>query len=117
MTIASNQPPQEPATYWIGTMVSNRAEFVSGYDEFGSPIYIDPTAVYFKYTPYGQSEVVKRYGSDIEVIRVSAGIYTIELNTTGGPVGRWKTRWVSTGAGPGAVERYFEVRRSMQASP
>ncbi len=117
MTQASNQPPQEPASYWIGTSVTNQVEFIASYDDLGDPVYVDPTNVYFKYTPHGLSELALTYGVDAALVRVSAGIYTVVLDTTSQPTGRWKVRWVSTGSAPGAIERYFEVRKSMQASP
>lgn len=88
-----------------------------GYDSLGAPIYVDPTNVYFKYTPPVGSEIVLTYGVDAALVRVSLGIYTVVIDTTGQPTGRWKVRWVSTGSNPGAIERYFEVRKSMQGMP
>lgn len=117
MTQASNQPPQEVSTYWIGTSVTNQVEFITGYTAVGAPIYIDPTNVYFKYTPPVGSELVLAYGVDAALVRLALGIYVVVLDTTSQPTGRWKVRWVSTGAAPGAIERYFEVRKSMQAMP
>lgn len=120
MSTPSNTPPQDPQTYIIGTVVTCQCIFANGYDSLGQPNYIDPGAVFFKYTPYRQPEVVLTYGTDVELARIGIGIYQVQLDTTGGPVGRWRERWVSTGvsnSGAGAIERYFEVAGSALPSP
>jgi hypothetical protein len=117
MTTASNTPPQDPQTYIIGTVVTCQCIFANGYDALGAPVYVDPGAVYFKYKPFGLGEVVLTYGVDAALVRISAGIYKVLLDTTGGPVGRWRERWVSTGNGAGAIERYFDVAASALPYP
>lgn len=112
MTAATNTPPQEPATYWTGEHVVCECTFT-----LRSGALVDPTAVFFKYTPPGLTEVVLTYTGSGPLVRVSTGLYQVDLDTTGITTGRWRERWLSTGNGAGAIERYFEVKPSMQASP
>ena len=56
------------------------------------------------------SETAYTYGTDAEVVKDSTGTYHIDVTPNHG--GRWFYRWVSTGAGAGAVEGDFNVQRS-----
>jgi hypothetical protein len=73
---------------------------------------IDPDVVGVKYRPPGAPEVTKIYGTDVEVVKDSAGHYHIDVDTS--PVvdvttghGVWRYRWYSTGNGQAAGELQF----------
>ncbi len=68
----------------------------------------DPGSTYFSYeTPDG---TVREYifGTNAEIVRVSQGIYTVDLDTTGKP-GTWHYRFFSTGTGKTARQSQFHV--------
>ena len=59
---------------------------------------VDPSTVTLTYVPGTSSTPVTwTYGGTGSIVRVSAGVYTAELDTTGQP-GQWKVKWHGTGA-------------------
>ena len=72
----------------------------------------DPTGVRFVFeTPAAQvTEYV--YGTDVQVVKDSTGIYHVNLDTTDKP-GTWKYRFYSTGTGQSAAQAKFKVTRAV----
>jgi len=70
--------------------------------------YQDPTTVKFVFEPPGAAAVEYTYLTDSQIVRVSAGIYTVDLDTTDKP-GTWYYRFYSTGTGKAAEQNQFHV--------
>lgn len=47
------------------------------------------------------------------IVNNGTGIFYLDLDTTGGPAGRWTYRWVTTGTAAGAAEGEFIVKKSL----
>ena len=65
----------------------------------------DPNTITVKYKPPGQSVVTKVYGTDIEVVRDSAGNFHIDLLVS--LAGEWQYRWEGTGTVTAAAQNSF----------
>lgn len=74
-------------------------------------VLTDPTTITAKYQKPDGTEVSKIYGTDVEVVKVSAGEYYIDIDVTA--AGTWYARWNGTGACVAAIERSF-VAKSTQ---
>lgn len=76
-------------------------------DEDGTPTNPDTVTFSFK---NGDAGVWTNwvYGVDVQVVRVSTGVYTIDLDTTDLP-GRWIVIMVGTGAAEAAEQDEFDV--------
>lgn len=92
-------------TYDKGDLVRNTGTWT---DAAGAAV--DPTTVVFKYTDPGGVTMTLTYSTDPEVVRSSTGIYYVDVSID--EVGRWITRWESTGTGQAAGEGEFYIRRS-----
>lgn len=70
---------------------------------------VDPTLVKVKYKdPSGNSTAWLVYGTDVEVTRPAAGVYSIRIGVD--EAGLWRVRWESTGTYASAIEDQFYVR-------
>lgn len=59
---------------------------------------VDPTSVTLTVIPgSGAAPVVHVYGVGGFITKVSTGVYSAELDTTGAP-GRWSVKWIGTDA-------------------
>lgn len=94
-------------TYTEGELVKCTGTFT---DEDG--VAQDPTGVRFvQENPTGAStEYV--FGTDIEVVKDSTGVYHVNVDTTGHP-GTWKYRFYGTGTGQAAGQLKFKVMRAV----
>ena len=91
---------QLPQPLWAGTAITTTCVF-------SVPVYgeapadwppVDPSTVQLIYIPgTGASPVTWTYGGVGSIVRVSEGVYSAELNTSGTD-GRWQVKWVGTGA-------------------
>lgn len=63
---------------------------------------VDPAVVHFQLQVPGQPGITYTYGVDVQVVRDSAGVYHIDLDTTPA-AGLWTGRWYSTGTGQASV--------------
>lgn len=91
------------ATYDKGDTVRLQAEFVSG----TSGAYSDPTEVTVKHKDPSANTTILTFSGG-EVIKVSTGIYTVDLAID--EVGTWYWRAEGTVSPAAAAERSFEVR-------
>lgn len=71
----------------------------------------DPTTLTFTLQGPNGVETTYTYGTDVELVKSSAGDYYVDVTPTNG--GRWFYRWLATGTAGGAREGSFVV----QASP
>lgn len=87
----------------VNDVVISQRSFAAG------GLSIDPTTVKVKYKdPSGNSTTWLTYGVDGEVLRPSAGVYSIRIGVD--EAGLWRVRWESTGTYASAVEDQFYVR-------
>lgn len=69
----------------------------------------NPTVVKISITTPAGDTTEYVYGTNVELIRSSTGIYYINVNTTDKP-GRWRYRWWSTGTGQASSSnKIFDV--------
>lgn len=87
----------------IGDVVRCRGTFT----DIGNTA-IDPTSVYFKIKDPSGTITTYTYGSSVELIKDSTGVYYIDIRATS--AGRWQYRYYSTGTGEAAEERDFFVK-------
>jgi len=94
-------------TYTEGELIKCTGTFT---DE--ASVVQDPTGVRFVFeTPAGVvTEYV--YGTDVEVVKDSTGVYHVNLDTTDKP-GTWKYRFYGTGTGQSAGQNKFKVMRAV----
>ena len=87
-----------PQTY-VGNAVTSYVTFtnpVAGQDPSDWPP-VDPSTVTLVFVPgTGQAEITWTYGGTGSIVKVSTGVYSAELTTTG--PGAWRAKWVGTGA-------------------
>ena len=69
----------------------------------------DPTTVTVKYEKPGPPPVVttKIYGTDVEVVKDSTGVYHIDISLD--QSGSWRYRWIGTGDVEAAAQSTFSV--------
>ena len=77
-----------------------------------SDALIDPTSVSFQYKSAKTGTLVELlYGTDAALVRVSLGVYRVDIDTT--PAGGvWLWRFFSLGTGQGAMDGTFFVYQS-----
>lgn len=75
-----------------------------------SGVLADPTTVTVKIKKGDGSIVTKLFGTDVEVVKDSAGIYHIDIDTD--MSGTWTVRGEGTGAVKAAIEQRFKVKES-----
>ena len=68
---------------------------------------VDPTVVLFKVKSPAGTTTTYTYGTDVEVVRDSAGVYHVDVD--GNAAGQWYYRVYSTGTGQAAEEGRFSV--------
>lgn len=89
-----------PNPLYAGNAITTGVTFtnpVAGEDPSAWPP-VDPTAVTLTYVAGdGATPVIWTYGGTGSITKVSTGIYTAELDTTG-TTGAWRVKWVGTGA-------------------
>ena len=86
--------------YPLGNLVRLIGEFrVSG-------TYFDPTLVYVALQKDG-SKLTFAYGTDVEVLRLSDGVYALDVIAD--RVGLYTYLWFSSGTGQSASQKNFEV--------
>lgn len=91
-------------SYDVGDLVKLTATFTT------AGVAADPTAVSVKYKNPAGTTTTKVYGTDVEVVKSSTGIYYIYVSAA--TEGRWYYRWYSTGTGQAAGESYFDVAQT-----
>lgn len=76
----------------------------------------DPTGLEVIVHQPDSTQTTYVYGVDDRVVRASAGVYSIDVETpssnSSASVGRWFVRWHGTGENAGAGEAWFDVERS-----
>jgi hypothetical protein len=92
-----------PNSYDVGDVVRCTGTFT---DADGN--VVDPTAVTFKFEDPSGNETSYVYGTDPEVVRVSQGVYRVDVTID--ESGIWYYRFVSTGTGAAASEEFFKIR-------
>jgi len=71
---------------------------------------VDPSALTVKYgLVEDATPVVKVFGADVEVVKVSVGIYQITIDCP--DAGRWATLWEPSGTYKGSLAQYWSVDR------
>lgn len=95
-------------TYDVGDSI--RPTFT--FDKLISAVWVptDPTTITVKYKNPAGTIATLVYGTDIQVVRSSAGVYYFDLTFT--THGQWWYRAVGTGAVETSIERYVNVRDS-----
>jgi uncharacterized protein YfaS (alpha-2-macroglobulin family) len=73
-------------------------------------VELDPTTVTFKVENPSGVQTIYVYGTNVELIRDSTGVYHVDVNAN--TVGTWLYRFESTGTGQAAQEGTFRVRKS-----
>jgi hypothetical protein len=74
-------------------------------------VLVDPDALFFKYKgPSDEAETLWTYLTDVELEKVSTGIYTATIPTD--EAGTWIWKFYTTGALLAAEEGSFTVERS-----
>jgi hypothetical protein len=91
-------------TYDVGDKVRVTVNFTDN----GSPI--DPTTVVFKWKSPAGTITTKTYGTDVEVVKTSTGVYYSDI--TPASAGKYDYRFAGTGAVVAASEGLFYVRPS-----
>lgn len=71
---------------------------------------IDPAAVFFQVKNPSGVVTAYTYGTDVELVKVSTGIYYVDVDAN--MSGTWWYRLYSTGSGQAADERSFTVAAS-----
>ena len=79
-------------TFMAGGLVTSTATFTAT----STGLATDPTTITLKYLPGSGSAVTIIY-PDARITRVSTGVYSAELDTTG-KTGTWTADWTGTGA-------------------
>ena len=72
----------------------------------------DPATVTFVFETPAAVVTDYVYGTDVEVVKDSTGVYHVNLDTTNQP-GTWKYRFFSTGNGQTAAQAKFKVTRAV----
>jgi hypothetical protein len=70
----------------------------------------DPTTITAKILKGDGVALTKLFGTDVEVVKESTGIYHIDIVTD--VHGVWTIRWEGTGTVKAAIEQRFNVKRS-----
>lgn len=71
----------------------------------------DPTAVFFSFfSPSDDEATTYEYSQDAQLVRVSTGVYYVDLDCD--EAGPWRFRFYATGTGQAAGESYFTVKES-----
>lgn len=100
-----------PTPTWAGTAVTTSVQFynpVVGEPQSEWPL-VDPSTVELVYVAgTGASPVTWTYGGTGSIVRVSLGIYSAELATTG-TSGPWQVKWVGTGGCAAVTILGFEI--------
>lgn len=86
--------------YDVGDLVRVTATF----DDGG----IDPTAVQAKVRQPSGTVTTYVYGTNLELVKSSTGIYTIDVDVDA--AGTWRIRFESTGSGQAAEDHEFYAR-------
>ena len=74
-------------------------------------VKVNPTTVKFKYLdPNSRTPVTLTYGTDTALVRVSTGVYRVDLTLN--EVGVWHARWEATGNYISAEEFSIQVAPS-----
>ena len=73
-------------------------------------VITDPTGVIVRYRDPTGVIVVKTYGTDVEVVKVSTGIYYLDV--VANVSGEWTYRWEGSGACVAVTEDSFYVEPS-----
>jgi hypothetical protein len=77
-------------------------------DPLNSDAAVDPTALTVNIRDPSGNVESKVYGTDLEVVRSSTGVYYIDVNLD--EPGRWWARWVATGTGQCVGEQHWKVK-------
>jgi hypothetical protein len=100
-----------PNPTWAGTAITAAVEFynpVVGEPQSEWPL-VDPTTVTLTFIAgLGAEPVTWTYGGFGSIVRVSTGIYSAELSTTG-TSGTWQTKWTGSGSCAAVVIMGFPV--------
>lgn len=92
---------------WMaGSLVTSTATFVST----ATGTAADPTTIVLKYLEPGSGVQTVTY-PDAFITRVSAGVYSAELDTTSLP-GAWTVEWIGTGAVQAIAASSWTVTRA-----
>ncbi len=70
----------------------------------------DPTGLTFQLMQPDGTETTETYPADGEPIRDSIGVFHVDKTLSN--VGKYRYRWVASGAVIGAVEKVFDVKAS-----
>ena len=90
--------------YWAGNLIKFTATFLN----MDTLEPIDPTAVEFAYRVGGGTPTRYLYGTDVALVRVGAGIYQIQIDSSN-QVGQWSYIWASHGTGQATLSRAIIV--------
>lgn len=99
---AAQVTTQQTTSYDVGDFARLTATFV---DDADAPS--DPSAVVFKARQPDGTQITYTYGDDVEVVRVSEGVFRVDLPLT--DAGVWSYQFASTGTGQAVEEGQFLV--------
>lgn len=92
-------------TYDIGDLVRCTGTFATG------DTNVNPGAIFFKVKTPSGVVTTYTYGTDVELVRDSTGVYHVDVDAT--EWGDYTYRFWSTGVGQAASEGQFWVRRTL----
>jgi hypothetical protein len=90
-----------------GYMAGQAVRLTATYTDADGAAY-DPPSVTFSYTDPAGAQTVKRYGTDLEVVKDATGVYHLEVYAT--VAGVWHYR--AEAAGQAAAEDRFFINAS-----